>query len=70
MKLKLCSGNQIANGQTDRQTADARWYNIICPKFFRVYKKQSPLSEKNVPGKIAYDLQCFQPRKVCVLNVK
>jgi hypothetical protein len=29
MELKLCSGNQIANGWMDRRT-DARGYNIKC----------------------------------------
>jgi hypothetical protein len=32
MELKLCCGNQIANGRTDRGgRTDAREYNIICP---------------------------------------
>jgi kynurenine formamidase len=40
MELKLCSGNQIANGRTDRWT-DARRYNITCQKFFRAYKNET-----------------------------
>jgi hypothetical protein len=44
IEFKLCSGNQIANGQTDRQT-DARGYNIICP-FGHIKKKLQKCKKK------------------------